>query len=390
MRIGIDIRAIGHQRTGDETYTLQLVKSLAKNDDKNIYFLYTTAESKKDIDKIRKLLAIQNTNFQIKTVKALNRFLWTAWSLPQQAKKDGVDVLHVQYITPLFFTGNLKIITTIHDVSFARYPQFIAKKDLWLLKLFIPLSLKKADKVIAVSKFTKEEIMDVYNIPGSKIEVVYNGGVAEEFLLEHSSEKVLRFKKKYDIIKPYLLYLGTLQPRKNIPFLIKAFEQLKNKYKNNSFINDLELVLRGSRHGRNYDLKIDIVLDKLQKTNKAVWQKIKFVDYVSNEDAPLIFSGAEVFCFTSFYEGFGLPALEAMVVNTPIVTPNSSCFPEIIGEGGILYRENNINDWTDKVYRILTDVDFRKEMKNRGRERSKDFSWDKNAKKTIQIYNLLT
>ncbi len=387
MKIGIDIRAIGHQRTGDETYTLQLIKSLARVDKNNTYFLYTSASTDKDIDKIKNLLNIKNKNFKIRSVKSINRFLWTAWSLPQKAKKDKVDILHVQYITPLFATHNLKIITTIHDISFARYPQFIDKKDLWLLKLFIPLSLGRADKIIAVSEFTKQEIVDVYNIKKDKIEVIYNGGVAQEFLEEYSQEKVLRFKEKYDIIKPYLLYLGTLQPRKNIPFLIKAFVQLKKQYKGNKLIDNLELVLRGSRNGHNYDQEIDIVLEKINQKNKQIYKQIKFIGYISNEEAPLVFAGAEVFCFPSMYEGFGLPLLEAMAMQTPTVVSDIKCFEEIANSSSLLAKVNNLDDWTSKLYNILTNKELQDKYIKLGKNRALNFSWDKNAQETVQLYN---
>ncbi len=389
MNIGIDIRAIGHQRTGDETYTLQLIKSLAEEDTKNIYFLYTSADTDEDINKIRNLLNIKNKNFKIRSIKSINRFLWTAWALPQRAKKDKVDILHVQYITPLFATHNLKIVTTIHDVSFARYPQFIDKKDLWLLKIFIPLSLGRADKIIAVSEFTKREIVDIYGIKENKIKVIYNGGVAQDFLEEHSEKEVLKFRKKYDIMKPYVLYLGTLQPRKNIPFLIRVFVQLKKQYKGNNFIDSLELVLRGGRNGHNYDHRIDKILEEIDKKEKQIYRQIKFIGYISNEDAPLIFAGAKVFCFPSIYEGFGLPLLEAMIVQTPVLASKIKCFEEVVDSVGILATVGDVDDWVSKLFDILTNEKLRNKYIELGINRVRKFSWHKNAKQTIQLYKTI-
>ena len=262
MRIGIDIRAVGYQRTGDETYTLQLIKSLEKIDSENQYFLYTDVSSEKEVKKVKQLLSLTNGNFRIISVSPSQKMFWTMYSLPKQAKKDKLDILHVQYITPLFLSKNIKLVTTIHDVSFTRFPEFINKKDLFLLRLFIKMSLKRADKIIAVSKFTRNEIIDVYKIDENKVAVIYNGGVAEEFKKSISNEDVLEFRKKYGIMKSYLLFLGTLQPRKNIPFLIDSFVGLKRKYKNNQKIDNLTLVLRGSKNGHNYDSRIDEVLKK--------------------------------------------------------------------------------------------------------------------------------
>jgi glycosyltransferase involved in cell wall biosynthesis len=386
MRIGIDIRAIGKQRTGDETYTLQLIKNLMSEDIKNKYFLYTDTKNKKNLQRINNLLKITNNNFKIVSITPAYKLLWTMFFLARQAKRDSLDILHVQYITPLFLSKKIKLITTVHDISFARYSRFISKKDLLILKLFIPLSLKKADKIIAVSSFTKEEIIKVYKINGAKIKIIYNGGVAKDFQKKISEKQVLNFRKKYDIMKPYLLYLGTLQPRKNISFLIKAFIALKVKYKDKKEINELELAIRGEKKGHNYDQKIDSLLANIKQKHKDIYSKIKFIGYIPNEQAPLIFKGAKIFCFPSFYEGFGLPLLEAMSQGTPVIANNKSCFPEIIKEAGIIYELNNYEEWSNGILKLLENKEARQSIVTKGYKRVKDFSWNKNAQQTINLY----
>ena len=389
MRIGIDIRAVGYQRTGDETYTLQLIKSLEKIDSENQYFLYTDVSSEKEVKKVKQLLSLTNGNFRIISVSPSQKMFWTMYSLPKQAKKDRLDILHVQYITPLFLSKNIKLVTTIHDVSFTRFPEFINKKDLFLLRLFIKMSLKKADKIIAVSKFTRNEIIDVYKVDKNKVAVIYNGGVAEEFKKPISNEDVLEFRKKYDIMESYLLFLGTLQPRKNIPFLIDSFVGLKRKYKNNQKIDNLTLVLRGSKNGHNYDNRIDEILEKIELKYPGIYKQIKFVDYISNEEIPLIFKGATAFCFTSVYEGFGLPLLESMSVGVPVIANEGSCFPEIIGDAGMLYDDKNSNDFIEKTKQLIEDGFLRRKLIEKGLGRVKFFSWDKNAEQTINLYKII-
>jgi len=389
MRIGIDIRAVGYQRTGDETYTLQLIKSLEKIDSENQYFLYTDVSSEKEVKKVKQLLSLTNGNFRIISVSPSQKMFWTMYSLPKQAKKDKLDILHVQYITPLFLSKNIKLVTTIHDVSFTRFPEFINKKDLFLLRLFIKMSLKKADKIIAVSKFTRNEIIDVYKVDKNKVAVIYNGGVAEEFKKPISNEDVLEFRKKYDIMESYLLFLGTLQPRKNIPFLIDSFVGLKRKYKNNQKIDNLTLVLRGSKNGHNYDNRIDEILEKIELKYPGIYKQIKFVDYISNEEIPLIFKGATAFCFTSVYEGFGLPLLESMSVGVPVIANEGSCFPEIIGDAGMLYDDKNSNDFIEKTKQLIEDGFLRRKLIEKGLGRVKFFSWDKNAEQTINLYKII-
>jgi glycosyltransferase involved in cell wall biosynthesis len=386
MRIGIDIRAIGKQRTGDETYTLQLVKNLMLKDIKNKYFLYTDTENKKTLQKINTLLKITNNNFKIVSITPAHKLLWTMFFLSKQAKQDSLDILHVQYIVPLFLPKEIKLITTIHDISFARYSRFISKKDLLILKLFIPLSLRKADKIIAVSKFTKDEIIKVYKINSTKIKTIYNGGVAKDFQKKINKKQALSFRKKYDIMKPYLLYLGTLQPRKNISFLIKAFVILKIKHKDNEEISKLELVIRGKRGGHNYDQKIDSLLVNIKQKHKDIYSKIKFIGYIPNKQVPLIFKEAKVFCFPSFYEGFGLPLLEAMSQGTPVIANGKSCFPEIIKKAGIIYQLNDYKEWSNGILRLLGNKELRRSIAIKGYRRVKDFSWNKNAQKTIDLY----
>jgi len=389
MRIGIDIRAIGYQRTGDETYTLQLVKSLAKIDTKNQYFLYTDVIDVDKLKNIKQLLSIPNKNFRVIAVSPVSKVFWTLYSLPKRAKKDKLDILHVQYITPPYLSKNIKLITTIHDISFARFPEFINKKDLFLLRLLIKKSLKRADKIIAISKFTRDEIADVYNISKNKVAVIYNGGVAEEFNENITEQNVLKFRVKYDIIKPYLLNLGTLQPRKNITFLIKSFVALKIKYANNNNVKELALVIRGKRGGHNYDKGIDKILKVIKDKYPSIHKQIKFVGYISNEETPLIFKGATAFCFTSMYEGFGLPLLESMAVETAVIANGSSCFPEIINDAGMIYKTGDSNSWVNRVRELISNKELQKELASKGRERVEFFSWSKSARQTVELYELL-
>jgi glycosyltransferase involved in cell wall biosynthesis len=311
------------------------------------------------------------------------------YSLPKRAKKDKLDILHVQYITPPYLSKNIKLITTIHDISFARFPEFINKKDLFLLRLLIKKSLKRADKIIAISKFTRDEIADVYNISKNKVAVIYNGGVAEEFNENITEQNVLKFRVKYDIIKPYLLNLGTLQPRKNITFLIKSFVALKIKYANNNNVKELALVIRGKRGGHNYDKGIDKILKVIKGKYPNIHKQIKFVGYISNEETPLIFKGATAFCFTSMYEGFGLPLLESMAVETPVIANGSSCFPEIINDAGMIYKTGDSNSWVNRVRELISNKELQKELASKGRERVEFFSWSKSARQTVELYELL-
>ncbi|PJA86678.1 MAG: hypothetical protein CO141_03465, partial [Candidatus Moranbacteria bacterium CG_4_9_14_3_um_filter_42_9] len=243
MIIGIDIRNIGKKRTGDEVVFFNLAKNLAEIDQKNEYLLFTDITEKNTLDEIaNRLGVVGKANFKIISLRTLNRFSWNFWALPMYLKKNPADIYHTQYITPFFVSKKIKIITTIHDISFNFFPQFIKLADLFFLKILIPLSLKRADKIIAVSKFTRGEIIKYYKINQEKIDWVYNAA-GDDFLEKNVSPAQLEeVRKKYDLPEKFIFYIGTMQPRKNLALLVEAFGKVKEK------IPDLKLVLAGGKN----------------------------------------------------------------------------------------------------------------------------------------------
>lgn len=385
MKIGIDIRTIGKNRTGDETYTRELVKSLLKIDKKNQYFLYTDSDDPDYLARVKKILQLKKgQKAQVTPVLPRAKMFWTFWSLPAHIRKNPIDILHVQYITPQFLPKKTKVITTIHDVSFNQFPQMIKKSDLFLLKTLIPLSLRRADKVIAVSQFTKKEIGKYYrDIQKEKIATVYNGGASEEFYQEYSRSQINKILDKYKINSNYVLYVGTLQPRKNIPFLIEAFSHFKEKNKDKEFSKNLKLVVCGSRESHNYDRNIDAALEKAGDVST----EIIFPGYIEEEDLPALLQGAKVFAFPSLYEGFGLPLLEAMASGVPVLCSDDSCNKEISASAALLYRQSSKNDFSAKLVNLLMDGHFWSQLREKGKTRSKDFLWEKCARQTLEVYN---
>jgi glycosyltransferase involved in cell wall biosynthesis len=383
VKIGIDIRTVGKNRTGDETYTRELVKNLLNIDSENEYFLYTDTDDPAALGRIEEIFEIgKKANARIVPILPASKTLWTFWLLPKHIKNNPVDILHVQYITPWLLPKKTSLITTIHDVSFNKFPGLIKKTDLFFLRTLIPFSLRRADKIIAVSHFTKDEIKKYYKINGKKIEMVYNGGVSEEYLKRYSPEEIEKIKNKYKISGKFLLYIGTFQPRKNIPFLIDAFGALKDKKQRNDGVNNLKLVLVGNKDGRNFDRNIDLVLKK----NNQFKKNIIFTGYAEGQDLPILHQGAEVFCFPSLYEGFGLPLIEAMASGTPVVCSDSSCNKEIVGDGALFYEENNKKDFVKKMELVLSGGIEREKLVAAGKIRAGKYSWKNCAKQTLDLY----
>ncbi|HOW60238.1 MAG TPA: glycosyltransferase family 1 protein [Candidatus Moranbacteria bacterium] len=379
MRIGIDIRLIGKKRTGDETVIFNLVKNLALIDESNEYFLFTDTKEEKNISEIKKDLGIANkNNFKTVSLSAGNKFIWNAWVLPRYLKNNPVDVYHTQYITPWFVPREIKIITTIHDISFNFFPQFIKFSDLFFLKTLIPISLKRADKIIAVSQFTREEIIKFYKIAPGKVDYVYNS-ISDEFLDGDIPEEKLReVKNKYALPEKFILYIGTLQPRKNIPQLIEAFARIKDR------LGEFKLVICGNKQGHNYDRRIENSIETNGLKNEVI-----FPGFIEEKDKKSVYKLAHLFVFPSLYEGFGIPVLESMSQKVPVAASDIPSLREIAGDGAEYFNASSLDNFSQVMYSICVNERLRKEVMQSGAERINFFSWKKSAEKLLAIYKNL-
>jgi glycosyltransferase involved in cell wall biosynthesis len=376
MKIGIDIRLIGKKRTGDEAVFFNLVKNLAKTDAVNDYFLFTDIIDAESLKSLKERLEIkEKKNFKIVSLLAANKFIWNFWTLPKYLQKNPLDIYETQYITPFFVSKKIKIVTIIHDISFNFFPQFIKFLDLLFLKILIPISLKRADAVVAVSKFTKNEIIKYYKIPEGKIFVIYNA-LAEEFLTADIDEnKLEKVKIKYNLPDKFILYLGTLQPRKNIPHLISAFSRIKKR------LPELSLVIGGNKQAYNFDRNIDAVLKKT-----GLRKEVHFTGFIDEEDKKAVFQLSSVFVFPSLYEGFGIPLLEAMSQSAPIIASNIESLKEIGKEAAIYINPVSLDEFESALYNICVSENLRKELIQKGKERVSFFSWEKSARETLAVY----
>lgn len=378
MNIGIDIRNIGKKRTGDEVVFFNLVVHLARLDVRNRYFLFTDITDAAVLKNIARDLGIENKpNFKIVSLRTRNRFVWNLFTLPRYLRVHPVNIYHTQYITPFFVPRKIKIVTTIHDVSFRVFPQYIKSSDRIFLKTLIPLSLWRADKIIAVSKFTRDEIVRWYpHISASKIEVAYNAVSEAFFHRELSRETLKSVRKKYNLPFKFILYLGTMQPRKNIPLLIGAYAALKTK------LPGIILVIGGKKSGHNLDPEIDKMIGKY-----SLDKEIIFSGYIDEKDKPAVFQLASLFCFPSLYEGFGVPVLEAMAAGVPVVASKIPPHEEIAGKAAFLFDPESPQDLEEKICMALTNEALQNHMRDQGRIQSRKFSWENTAKKMLEIYH---
>jgi len=377
MKISIDIRNIGKKRTGDEVVFFNLVKNLALIDEKNNYQLLTDILDREILKKIKYDLGLENkSNFEIITLKTKNKFSWNFWTLPNYLRKNPPAIYLTQYITPFFVPKRIKILTIIHDISFRVFPQMIKFGDLFFLRLLIPLALRRADKIIAVSQFTRDEIIKYYKINPKKVAYIYNA-VADNFLKQTFTKSELEeIKQKYQLPDKFILYLGTLQPRKNIPVLIEAYVKIKNQ------IPKIKLVLAGGR-GHNYDLQIN----KTINAGKLNASDVVFPGFILEEDKKAVMLLASCFCFPSLYEGFGIPILEAFSANIPCVVSQIPVHKEVAGNAVLFFAPNDVNDLSNRLVEILTENKLNVQLLEKAKTQLKIFSWEKTARKMLEIFN---
>ncbi len=359
MKIGIDASRIAlEQRTGTENYTYKLIEALKKVDQTNKYILY--------FNKIPNYFEISQQNVSTRVIPMTR--LWTQFRLAVECLVRMPDILFVPAHTiPFIRWPKLKTIVTVHDLG----AEFLAAYHRFPQKLYLNWSTKyvasNANHIIAVSESTKKDLVKTFKVDPQRISVVPEAVDTNNFYCRGVRE-VAQVKKELGITKPYLLFVGTIQPRKNLEKLIEAFSQLQDK--------NLELILAG-RPGWLYE---DIYAAP-KKFNVA--GRVKFLGYVNEDQLPALYSGAEAFVFPSLYEGFGLPLLEAMATGTPVITSKTSCMPETTGGNAILVNPNKTREITQAMAKVLTDKLLRAELTAAGLRWAKQFTWEETAKKTI-------
>jgi len=252
---------------------------------------------------------------------------------------------------------------------------------LFFLKTLIPRSIRRADKIITVSENERNQIMKFYHVPAKKIDHTYNGADFKKFNKEFSSEEFEKIKLRYGLRDSrFMLYVGTMQPRKNIPALIEILKVYRDKYPG----ENMKLVIVGNRKARNFDKEIDKTIKKY-----ALQQNVIFPGWVEDADLPVIYKLARCFVFASLYEGFGIPIIEAMVTGLPVVSSNKSCMPEVGGDAAIYADPANYADFAEKIHKVIADENIRGDLIQKGIARAKFFTWQKTAEKTLEIYKNL-
>lgn len=365
MKIALDAHTIGSKLGGNETYIRNLIEGLKAVDAENEYVLHVTHRETQE-----KALGTLPANFKLGDLWPASPAVRIPFSTPLRLRKDRTQVYSAQYVSPPICPA--KSVLVIHDISFEYFPQYFKTLERWRLKLLTPFSARIASHILACSESTKRDLVKFYGIPPDKISVVYYG--KSPIFREHRNPEDLdRIRKKYGIEGPYLLYVGNLQPRKNLKRLIAAFGRLK---KDRSIRE--RLVIVGKRTW--------LQSEAFGAIDESLKNDILITGYVPEEDLPLLYSAAEVAVYPSIFEGFGFPVLEAMACGTPVITSNTSSLPEVAGDAAILVDPYSEDAIAAAIQRVLSEPGLRAELKRKGLEQAARFSWEKAARETLDIF----
>jgi len=364
-RIAIDARTILKPKTGDRTYTLNLLHGL--NEIESSWRGEFAFDILLDAPDSQKMVP-QSAGFATHVIEAKNSRLWTLYALPKWAWQQRPDLVHVQYLAP----GPLPcpFVTAIHDVVWRALPRTFPQRDRAVMNILMPLSARAARRVLTISQSSKTDITRYLRVAPQKIDIT-PCAVDARFFEAVSASQIADLRRKYDLgDAPYLLSVGVLQPRKNVPRLINAFERLRRE---------------------SADFPYQLVV-----TGKPGWGKdaglaqkhpdLRFTGYVEDQELPALYAGATVFAYPSLYEGFGLPIIEAMAAGCPVLAGNRSSLPEVAGGAALLVDPYRVSDIADGLQKLLDNRTLRDDLRARGQNRAAQFSIKNQANATLESY----
>lgn len=405
MDIAIDAHMVGERETGNETYAVNLIRGLLEItglDPKGFSWdaapggpPSTEAPNPRRprrwgaVPRFRLLTPYPERlaaalpplppHARIVRVRPAASLLRIPLGLPWVSFAENVDLLHVQYNAPPL--SPCPVVVTVHDIAFERYPEFFSPRDLRILKRLVPLSARRAARVITVSQHARQELLDCYGLPPERVVVTYEAA-AEHFRPVTDPAELAAVRRRYGIgDRPYVLALGNLQPRKNMVRLVEAFRRLT----------------AGERAaGRNAsDAPLLVIAGKAQWRESEIFRAVEaagladrvvFPGYVADADLSALYSGAVAFVYPSLYEGFGLPPLEAMACGTAVICSNAASLPEVVGDAALTFAPTDVEALAQALADVLSNPGLREDLRQRGLQRAAQFSWRRCAQETLAVY----
>lgn len=374
MRIGIDVTAAITQGGGIGRYTRELIQALVYVDPDNEYHFFS-AKRPKSLPVKKLVPSASNVHYHPAPIG--ERWLYRIWyrlrlGLPVQWMTGRLDLFHSpDFVLPPVSSG-IPTLLTVHDLSFIHFPETFPVALVEYLNDVVPWSIGRATHILADSQSTKQDLMNIWQVPAGKITVLYSG-VNEIFQPVNDEAKLTAVRRKYSLENfPYLLSVGTVQPRKNYQMLIRAFAPIAQSQPHH-------LVIAGGKGWLEEEMLAEV---KRQNLN----DRVHFIGFVDDADLPALYSSATLYAMPSLYEGFGLPLLEAMACGVPIITTNTSSLPEVVGNTAVQLPPTDESAWTQAIAELLTNPSRRAHMTAEGFRRVRQFTWQKSALQLLQIY----
>jgi len=367
LRIAIDAHSVGAKLGGNESYALNLIEALASIDRVNEYTLYvTTAEAFERFDR-------RWPNFKVHTTLPHTPLIRIPLTLSAELRKNPVDVLHVQFTAPPFCP--CPVVVSIHDLSFEHLPQTFNRRSRTQLRLTVRHSARRAAKILTLSEHTRRDVIETYGVDPEIVAAIPLAAPAH-FGPVTQDKELQRVRHTYGIDGDYVLSVGSIQPRKNLVRLIKAYAELRGTRTGNKCP---KLVIVG-RCAWLYDE----TLRALEQT--GVKDSVVLTGYVPESDLPVLYSGALCFIYPSYFEGFGLPPLEAMKCGAPVIVGNATSLPEVVGEAALKVDPFDVTAIAAAMDQLINNRELRDDLSVKGVARAKMFDWNETAQRTLAVY----
>jgi glycosyltransferase involved in cell wall biosynthesis len=369
MKIGIDLRTLSFRRGGISQYTYHLLKNMLRIDSTNDYFLFNYTKTPYAWENFRQ--NVKEIIVRLPQRRAL-KAIWENLLVPLAIRRYGIGV----WFSPDFIIPRLlhtRTVVTIHDLIFENFHDVQRNKLAAAMSRKTEFSVKRATGIIAVSSFTRGQILERYGVPPGKITVIHEAA-DERFHKIDDRSALQRVLHRYGIAFDYILYVGEISGRKNIVRLLDAYHRLKNQHK----MKERKLVLVGKE-----TIDTRKILSEMRRL--SLESDVVFTGWIPDEDLPFLYNGAVAFVFPSLYEGFGIPPLEAMQCQVPVIASSATSIPEVVGTGALLFDPYNVEDIADKLDQVLDrkiDLDA---LLRAGLKQADQFSWEDSARKTIAL-----
>jgi len=367
MHIAIDAHSVGTGLAGNETYATNLVEALAEVDPENLYTVYVTRKE------AERRFEGRWPNVRVQRTLPHTPLLRVPFTLSAELRRRPVDILHVQYTAPPL--APCPVVATIHDLSFEHLPETFKRRSWMQLRLTVRRTARRASHVIAPSEFTRRDLIDTYRLDPSRVTAIPLAA-SEQFRPVEDAREIERVRRLYGIEGEYVLAVGSIQPRKNLVRLVRAYSLLRRERGRS---NLPKLVLVGKRAWL-YGETLRAIEEE------GVGDRVVLTGHVSEGDLPALYSGALCFAYPSYFEGFGLPPLEAMRCGTPTLVGDSASLPEVVGDAALTADPFDTGALARALTRLVDDDALRAELRARGLRRASAFDWRDTARMTLQVY----